>query len=436
MRSIRKAAKDYLESYSPSDRSTFVLDGRSAFWYGICTGLGLPLVGVVGRKLGMNADMLALLMSAQFLGLLLNLWLGHLARCGDLVAYVFWPGFLARASLALVALVASPWAFLAVMAFYFVVSNLGGPAYSAIMRLNYSDRNRGRAMGHIRVMLQSVSAACSLAAGFFLQAWPLGFRILFPIAAAAGVTSSLIFRRVKPLRRSSENEASGAVLGAAPGSVQGGAPNQAGFRDSLALLARDRRFLVFMAIIFIVGFPDKMLISLEPIRLVDELGVGYGAAGLVLGAVPLAAAVLGYVLCSRLAGKIDPFLLLAATTILLASRQLGFALATSPAHLFPGVFLGGISNAGWDLLPLFAVILFTDEERLGLYMGLYFTLIGVRGIIGPAVGTWLYQSVGLSISSIYALSAYIEAAGAVLLLVFRAVWKGPSHPRFSGPSKA
>ena len=420
MRSIRKAAKDYLGSYSPSDRSTLVLDGRSAFWYGICTGLGLPLVGVVGRKLGMNADMLAILMSAQFVGLLLNLWLGHLARYGDLVAYVFWPSFLARASLALVAFAASPWAFLAVMAFYYVVSNLGGPAYSSIMGLNYSDRNRGRAMGHIRVMLQSVSAACSLAAGFFLQAWPWGFRILFPIAAAAGVASSLIFRRVKPMRRAMENEARG----------------EASFRGSLALLARDRRFLVFMAIIFIVGFPDKMLISLEPIRLVDELGAGYGAAGFVLGAVPLAAAVLGYVLCSRLAGKVDPFLLLAATTILLASRQLGFALATSPAHLVPGAFLGGISNAGWDLLPLFAVILFTDEERLGLYMGLYFTLIGVRGIIGPAVGTWLYQSVGLSISGIYALSAYIEAAGAVLLLVFRAVWKGPSLPRFSGPSKA
>src|SRR5512142_1013819 len=104
MRSPKAAFLAYLGSYSLSDRATLVYDGRSGFWFGVFSGFALPLVGVVGRRLGMSSGMLALLMSSQFIGLFLNLWFGHLARGGNLAAYVFWPGFLSRLSVGLVAL--------------------------------------------------------------------------------------------------------------------------------------------------------------------------------------------------------------------------------------------------------------------------------------------------------------------------------------------
>ena len=122
-----------------------------------------------------------------------------------------------------------------------------------------------------------------------------------------------------------------------------------------------------IAIFFVIGFPDKLMIPLEPIRLVDELGAGYGAAGMLLGTLPLAGAVLGYFVCSKLASKTDPFLLLLATAILSSTRFLGFALARVPAHLVPGSFLNGVANAGWDLLPLFAILLFADHRARPLH---------------------------------------------------------------------
>jgi MFS family permease len=420
MRSPRDRFGKYLGSYPLSDRATFIYDGSSGFWCGIFNGLALPLIGVVGRKLGMGSGMLALLMGSQFVGLLLNLWFGHLSRSGDLVAYVFWPSFLARSSLALVALVVSPIAFLLVMGSYYIVSCLAGPAYSSIMRSNYSDANRGRAMGHIRIMMMTVSALCAAFAGAFFQVFPEGYRIIFPAAAVAGALSSLMFRKVKPR------------MGAGKRQESADKPRES-FRQSLAFLCRDKGFLVYMAIYFVMGFPDKIMIPLEPIRLVDELGAGYGAAGLVLGTVPLAGAVLGYFLCSRLANKSDPFLLLVATVFLSSTRFLGFALAGVPVHLMPGSFLNGVANAGWDLLPLFTILLFAKGEKLGLYMGLFNTLVGLRGLMGPALGTWLYEGLGMRIIDIYWVAFAIEVAGGLLLLAF---WIAFRQGRIMGITEA
>lgn len=404
MRSLKDGLERYFRGYPLSDRANIVYDGRAAACYGLFSGLALPLVGVIGRRMGMSPSMLALLMMSQFVGLVLNLWFGHVARSENLVAYVFWPSLVARVSVAFVALVASPLAFLIVMSFYFITSNFGGPAYSSIMRLSYSDASRARAMGHIRILIQVVSALCAAFAGLFLQAVPAGYRIIFPIAAAGGIGSSVLFTKVRPRKR--------------PAPAPKEAPARGSFGDSLAAIGKDRAFLGYQAIFFVIGFPDKLMIPLEPIRLVDELGAGYGAAGMLLGTLPLAGAVLGYFACSKLANKTDPFLLLLATAILSSTRFLGFALARVPAHLIPGSFLNGVANAGWDLLPLFTILLFADHSRIGLYMGLHNTLIGLRGFLGPALGTWLYQSAGVRIADIYWLAFATELGGSVLLALF------------------
>ncbi len=402
MPSPKKIISAYFAGYPLSDRVTLFYDGSAGFWAGVFNGLALPLVGVVGRRLGMSTGMLAILMGSQFLGLALNLWFGHLARSGDLVAYVFWPGILSRVALALVAVFASPAAFLVLLSLYYIISTFGSPAYFSLMRSNYSNAHRAKAMGQVRIMMMAVSAVCAAFAGGFLQTFPQGFRILFPLAALAGIAGNLFFRKVKP-RRSRE-----------PAPALG----KASFADSLALIGKDRPFLLFMAIYFIIGFPDKLLIPLEPIRIVDELGAGYGAAGFILGTVPLVAAILGYYLCSKLADRTDPFLLLLATSLLSSTRFLGFALASQPSHLIPGSFLNGMSNAGWDLLPVFTILLFADQARFGLYMGMHSTLIGIRGLMGPALGTWLYEGAGMRIIDIYWLAFALELVGAAFLALF------------------
>jgi MFS family permease len=411
---VRNPVSAYFKSYPFRDRGMLLIDSRAAFFFSIFNGLAIPLAGVVGRKLGMDAQALALLTSLTFVGSILNLLTGHLSDRGHRVGWVAWAGISSRAAVVLTGLATGPRGYLASMGTYNLANTLGSPAYSSVMRSNYSDAHRGRAMSDIRVLIQIVSAACAALAGWALDAAPWAFRIVFPIAGVAGILSSLQFMRVKD-RGAPDRKARD------PGAPPGGNAlrrGSAGFRDSLRTLRGDTAFLVYMAIFFIVGMPDKLVSALEPIRLVDELGIDYAKAGLILGTLPIVTAILGYLALSRLSRRIDPFILLVACILLSAPRYLSFALATSPLHLVPMALLGGVANAGWDLLPLFTVMLFAKPERLSLYMGMHNALIGVRGIIGPAFGSWLYVSRHVEIASIYWVSFAISVSSAILLTVF------------------
>jgi uncharacterized membrane protein YeaQ/YmgE (transglycosylase-associated protein family) len=65
-------------------------------------------------------------------------------------------------------------------------------------------------------------------------------------------------------------------------------------------------------------------------------------------------------------------------------------------------------------------------------MGLHNTLVGLRGLIGPALGTWLYEVMGMRIASIYWIAFAIEVLGAVLLALFWAVSKRSGFSRRNG----
>jgi hypothetical protein len=253
-----------------------------------------------------------------------------------------------------------------------------------------------------------IAAVTATFSGWFMELFPFGFRIIYPVAGVFGILSTLSFCRVVPVPTSTREPDRAA------------APQ--GFRRSLGEVTRDAPFMVFMACYFVLGFPDKMIITLEPIRFVDELGMNYGSAGMILGAVTLLAGIGGFLFLMRYSHKLDPFPLLVATAVLTGLRLLGIALATDVAGLVPGSILGGVANAGWDLLPLFTIGALAGRKRLALYFGLHNTLIGVRGLTGPVLGTWLHEGVGIPIASVYLMAFWTEMAGAALLLAFWAAF--------------
>jgi MFS family permease len=392
----------YLRTFPLGDRVTYWRDLQGAFFFALFNGMTLYFVSFIGRKIGMDVHQLAVMGMSTFLGLFLNVWIGHLSERGDKAKWVFWAGAVSRTLVALALVWVHPWVFLVVMCVSNVVGTFGGPAYTSIMRTNYSNQNRGRIMGIIRIFVQVLSALAAAFAGWLMELYPAGYQVLFPVAGALGVASNLVFYQVKPRRM--------APSGETPAEAQG-------FRSSLQAIAADRLFMAYMAIYFVAGFPDKLLVPLEPIRFVDELGMNYAQAGLVQGTVPLLGAMLGYFLFVKLSHRVSPFVLLVATVLLASARFINTALATDAYQLIPGSFLNGVGNAGWDLLPLFTLMLFVGHEKIGLYFGFFSTLVGLRGLIGPLLGSWMY-SAGLPITSVYWIAFYMEVAAAIGLAVF------------------
>lgn len=402
-----------LQGLGLTDRRTFIFDLLAALQFGVFQGLAVSFIPFVGRSIGMNSAMLAVLSVSGFVGLFLNLWIGHLSDIGNKAKWVFWPGLISRGLITLSFLALSPALFLGIMCIFNIVSTFGGPAYMGIMRATYSDRRRGELMGYIRIAIQLTTVVSSIIAGWAMQASPDAWRVIFAIAGLFGLGSTFVFYKVKPRRRP-----------IAEGTV---AKPALGFQASLSLLLKDRMFMAFMVIAFINGFPDKLVMALETIRYKDELGMNYFTSGLLQTALPVSGALLGYLVLSKLSHKVSPFLLLFTAVICTMARLLNVAVASDSLHLIPGVFLNGIGLSAWDLAPMFAIMLFVGHDRFSLYFGLYNALVGVRGIIGPIIGHWLYADRGMSIRSIYFLAFVLELMGAVLTLAFYFYFRNHRH---------
>jgi hypothetical protein len=392
----------YLSRLPLTDRITFSYEIWAGVFYGAFNGLALPLIPIVARRMGMGPAGIAAMLTMQFVGAIFGLFLGHMADRRGKMPFVVWPALVSRSFIALLIFPRSPSGFMVIASVFYLASNLGGPAYASIMRSNYSDANRGRLMGDIRVILMAVSAVCSTAASLALSADMRAVRLLFPAAAVFGVASTLAFSRIKVRRFP-------VVLPV---------PVSPSFFGSFRVVLRNSRFLIFMAIFFLCTTPDKLAIPLEPIRLVDELGVNYESASMLLGTVVSVFGIIGYYIWGRALKRVNPYYLLFCLVVLFAIRFLLIALARTTLDLIPMSVVTGLTNAGWDLIPLFCIIPLADPANFSLYFGVHTTLLGIRGLAGPWIGALIYGSGALTLVRIFLLIFALTLAGAVLLIPF------------------
>ena len=391
----------------------------SATFYGLYAGIALPLVPIVARRIGMTPEAITAMVTMQFVSGLFGTLLGKLADKRRKMPFVLWPNAVGRSAVAFLAFTGDPVSFLVVASVFYFSLNLSAPAYASIMRTNYSGLHRGRLMGNIRILVTIVSAVVSAAAGIVLVENDHMVRWLFFAAGVFGLLSTVTFATIK-VRRDPWMRRSAADRAPAP-------------RGSLRrLLAENRPLLAFLAVFFLCAAPDKLAIPLEPVWMVDALHVDYAQASFVLGTVTSLASVVGYFFWARALKRRSAFTLMVYVVVFYAARYVSLALARTGLQLLPMSVFSGICNAGWDLVPLFCMIELTDPSTFSLAMGLYTTLFGIRGVVGPAVGTYLYATGAVSLPAIFWLIAALLAAGACVMLVFARRRGGPAlspaHP--------
>ena len=398
----RLTLRVYFARLPLTDRITFFKELQSSVAYGIFAGLALPLLPIVARTIGMSPAGITAMVTMQFIGSLFGIVVGRLVDRLPKMPFALWPSLIARASLAGLVFVRKPVPYLIIVSFFYLIMNLNGPAYSSIMRTNYSDANRGRLMGNIRVAVVIVSALFSAIGGLILSRNGHLVRWLFLVASIAGVLSSLAFGTIK-VRRAPD----------LPHSTP-----KAPLRQSLRVVWHNKPYVIYNALMFLCALPDKLSIPLEPIWFVDDLHLDYAAASILLGTVVAVVSIGGYMLWARALRGFNSFMVLGLVVLAFAGRYAALGLARTPAQLIPMSILSGLNNAGWDLVPIFCMIQVADPENFSLYIGLNTTLFGIRGLIGPSLGTFLYSSGALPMSGIFLLIAGLIALGGVLLLLY------------------
>jgi len=404
----------YLSRLPLTDRITFFRELASSSLYGVYSGIAIPLIPIMARKVGMTPEAITAMVTTQFIGALSGVWMGHLAERRRKMPFVMWPNIGARVAVAALAFVRQPTPFLVVASVFYFLPNLTGPAYSSIMRTNYSAANRGRLMGNIRILIMIVSGTVSAAAGLLLAGNEDLLRWLLLTAGVFGILSSLVFATIK-VRNDSP------ALAPAPLRIP---PRGRRKESPLRVLAANRALFVFLGVLVLCATPDKLSVPLEPLWMVDVLHIDYAEASLVLGTVVYAASIAGYYLWARLLKRINSFTLLALVVFVFAGRYVALALARGGAGLIPMSILSGLSNAGWDLVPLFCLLDLSDARSFTLAVGMHYTLFGIRGTIGPTLGTLLYSS-GVPLATLFLGIAAVIAVGGFLMLWFGRRWGRP-----------
>ncbi len=367
-------------------------DLRAACIYSVLAAI-LNFIPIILRRQGATDAQLALYYAITALGLLtvgLSMWLSR--RLGMMrVALVSW--LVGRGSFFLTALAATPVGLLAILAVFWLMESWTGPAYVHALQIMYPASQRGRIIALVRVGLVAVILVFTPLAGWILDRF--GYRLLLPLAGLSGVAASLIFYRV--MRTIPEPVAR---------------PTQRGVAAPPPLLA-DRPMLVYLAGSLLFGLAVLISAPLFPSVQVDRLNLSYTAVGL-LGFVQSLFWLIGYLFGGRLLDQLGGIRCLQFVCVINAVVMLPYAVATQGWMLLPAFAAAGIVAAGADLTTLYTLIELAGPERASEYTAINSTFAGIRGLVGPFMGSLLVTA-GWPLWSVFVLCAGLTVAGAGVL---------------------
>jgi hypothetical protein len=352
---------------------------------------GMGFCGFVGRKALLMPDkLLAVLMASNFLGLLLaGPLIGFFHRVRKVTAL---SRILFVISVLLLTVVFTPqlgsWAQYLFLVQIFLAQTgvaLTLPLRATIWRVNYPALHRGKIL-----VITSLCVTLGVSAIIFfytaaMDHLGLGYRYIYGISGVIGLAASYLFSRVKihherrTLRQAQEKG--------------GQIPLLAG----LSVLRSDKRFRIYMTWQMLNGFATLMIETVLVVILADTFESNWLEGGSALTAVPFLANGIAVLFWSRFYDRYDVFTIRFYAAI-------GWAL--SRAVLIVGVWQGsiaivllsrlvsGMAMGGGQMAWRLGHMAFAPKEKDALYMGAHVSLTGLRGVLAPMVGLFLYNMMG------------------------------------------
>jgi len=361
----------------------------------VMMGLTGPFVGVIARKtLHASAFELGLLTTASVAGNVLSLQWANMMEGRPKMPYALWAWVIARSLFIACLFTTTSLSFVLVISLINFIVSIATPAYSALMKEIYPDGDRGTIMGYARVCTIGVYVLVTMVAAPLVAG--TNYRLAFPVAGVFGVVSAFVFGRIK----SSEVSGDATV-----------SPWQF-FVDGLLILRDDRGFRWFCTGIFVYGFANFMITPLQTIWQV-KIGVDERWAA-IYSVVSSALMMVSYFYWGKIVDRKRPEWVISVQTFAWAFVPVLYCIASEPWMLLPAAVVGGIIGAGLELSYFNGVLHFAPADRVTQYQGLFFLLIGIRGIVAPMVGAALQQSRILTTQQVFLVSA-IMILGSVLI---------------------
>ncbi len=383
----------------PQFRQAYKKDAISGTLSAAMIGLSGPFVAVIARdKLHASDFEIALLAMSGVAGHLFAISWAKMLEGRPKMPFAVTAFSIARAPLLLAFLARTHWSFVGL----FIVANLlasaASPAYSALMKEIYPDGDRARIMGYVRTVNWVALIAATAIATWLLGV--IGYQYVFPVAGAIGIAGALVFGKIPSKDASGDPDISHIQF----------------LRDSFAVLRDDRPYLWFCAGVFVFGFANFIAVPVWTIYQVDALGVGTEWAGIYSVAVQLAT-MISFLYWGSYVDKAPVEKSIMMQTMITIIVPVVYCLSSKPWMLLPAMLAWGVVCAGTELSYMRGVLHFAPAKRVAQYQGLFMLLTGVRGIVGPYLGTAFLQSGLLSMKGVFALQGFLLVVAVFIQLV-------------------
>ena len=362
-----------------------------------------PFAGVILRRLGATAEMIGLFSIAPFVGFLstgIATRLAYRYRWGLLLALF---SAIGRLTLLVPAFTASPVVFVGVFFIMHLFSSSAMSIHGPALKAHTRPGVRAGIFKWGQLLIAAVSIPIAWVSGVFLDVYPQGWRALFPLAGFSAACCALGYLRL-PSRAAETNTM--------------GQPT--GLSAELNVLRKDRRFAVLMAILFIGFMGEKIGLPVLPIYFADVLDLKYEHVGAAIGIFGPILAVAGYFFWGLQLQKMSAVKVLTVCMIIKAARPVLWALAPSQPSPLTFIIVGEMifrfCISGLEMAVILTVLGMSSERNAPAYMGVHYVLLGIRGLIGPIIGTILIKA-GADVSLIYWIIAAVVMAGGTALIL-------------------
>ncbi len=288
--------------------------------------------------------------------------------------------------------------------FRILAANIGVPAWTALQAdliprsirgFYYANRNIAT---NVCAFLATVAATLLLGISF-----PINFVIIFAGATLLGLTATYIFSKIE-------------FQQTPPKGKQVGTPFSAKVRSFWGEVGTQKPFRNYVLSSLIWNFGVTLASSLFVVYFVEDLG---GAAGswAVFSGVNLATQVLVQRYWGRLAdvfGQKNVMLASGIGVVVLPVLWWGTGNTWFPLFIY---VLNGLAWGGYNLASFNLILEITPDDNRTVYVGSYNTLMGVATAVGPLVGGFAAEAIGLR--PVFLGSTVFRALG--LYVLFRAV---------------
>lgn len=257
---------------------------------------------------------------------------------------------------------------------------------ATVWRANFPRAQMGNMAGRLVRAMTLIMGSTGIVLGLALSAEPEAFRIIYPLLAVLGFTGAMTFSRLRMRRQK--------ILLRKERELETREPHSVGMLAMWRLLRDDKDFRRYMRLMFSFGGGNLAMTPILILIMTERYGLSQLKQMLIISSIPLLIMTLAIPVWSRLLdrGHVIHYRARQSWSFVLTFAVYFVSVAFDlPALFWAGAVLQGIGMAGGVLGWNLGHHDFAAPEKGALYMGTHVTLTGIRGLIAPLFGVWIYQ---------------------------------------------